>query len=70
MTVFHIVPTIANEPSGPSYSVVRLCEAQIDAAIGVTLAADLPTFSPPIRIRQDFKGTTHDNTRIKKNSRR
>lgn len=47
MTVFHIVPTNSNEPSGPSYSVVRLCEAQIDAAIGVTLAADLPTFSPP-----------------------
>ena len=45
MTDFHIVPTLSNEPSGPSYSVVRLCVSLIDAAIGVTLAADLPTFS-------------------------
>lgn len=47
MTVFHIVPTISNEPSGPTYSVDRLCESLIDTVIGVTLAADLPTFSCP-----------------------
>lgn len=29
MRVIHIVPAIAEEASGPSYSVVRLCESLI-----------------------------------------
>lgn len=39
MTVIHIVPAISNEASGPSYSVVRLCESLIDAGTAVTPAA-------------------------------
>jgi glycosyltransferase involved in cell wall biosynthesis len=35
----HIVPSIANEASGPSYSVTRLCRALIDNAVNVDLAA-------------------------------
>lgn len=37
--VAHVVPSIANEASGPSYSVVRLCESLIGAGQEVTLAA-------------------------------
>lgn len=39
MNVIHIVPAVSNEASGPSYSVMRLCESLIDAGTGVTLAA-------------------------------
>src|ERR1700722_6606136 len=50
MRVIHIVPAIAEEGSGPSYSVVRLCESLIEVGEDVTLAAmDLSAtrFSPP-----------------------
>ena len=49
MRVIHVVPAIAEEASGPSYSVVRLCESLISQGQEVTLAsldwAALP--SPP-----------------------
>ena len=53
MNVTHIIPAISNEASGPSYSVVRLCESLIDAGESVTLAAlDWePIDSPPACLR-------------------
>jgi glycosyltransferase involved in cell wall biosynthesis len=39
MKVVHVVPAITEEASGPSYSVVRLCESLIEAGGQVTLAA-------------------------------
>ena len=38
MRVIHTIPTIHNEAAGPSYSVMRLCEAEFQAGIDVTLA--------------------------------
>ncbi len=37
--VIHVVPAIAEEASGPSYSVVRLCQSLIEAGEDLTLAA-------------------------------
>jgi glycosyltransferase involved in cell wall biosynthesis len=39
MRVINVVPAISNEASGPSYSVVRLCESLIEVGTEVTLAA-------------------------------
>jgi glycosyltransferase involved in cell wall biosynthesis len=39
MRVIHIVPAVAEEASGPSYSVVRLCESLLDVGEDVTLAS-------------------------------
>lgn len=39
MRVIHVVPAISEEASGPSYSVVRLCQALIEAGEDLTLAA-------------------------------
>ena len=39
MRVIHTVPAIAEEASGPSYSVVRLCESLIESDQETTLAA-------------------------------
>lgn len=39
MRVIHVVPAITNEASGPSYSVVRLCESLMDRRQDVRLAA-------------------------------
>ncbi len=39
MRVIHVVPAITEEASGPSYSVVRLCESLIEAGEDLTLAA-------------------------------
>ncbi len=39
MRIIHTVPAITEEASGPSYSVVRLCESLIDQGQEVTLAA-------------------------------
>lgn len=39
LRVTHIVPAISNEASGPSYSVVRLCESFVADGQDVTLAA-------------------------------
>lgn len=49
MRVIHIVPSIAEEASGPSYSVVRLCASLIAQKLDVTLAALdwAPMSSPP-----------------------
>lgn len=49
MRVIHIVPAIAEEASGPSYSVTRLCEALIAQGLDTALAALdwAPTQSPP-----------------------
>lgn len=38
MRVIHVVPRISEEASGPSYSVVRLCESLIDAGTDTRLA--------------------------------
>jgi len=38
MRVIHVVPAIAEEASGPSYSVVRLCQSLIEAGEDLTLA--------------------------------
>jgi glycosyltransferase involved in cell wall biosynthesis len=38
MNVIHVVPSIANEASGPSYSVVRLCQSLISEGTEVSLA--------------------------------
>lgn len=49
MRVIHTVPAITEEASGPSYSVVRLCESLIAQGQDVTLAALdwVPMPSPP-----------------------
>ncbi len=39
MRVIHVVPAISEEVSGPTYSVVRLCESLIEAGEDLTLAA-------------------------------
>jgi glycosyltransferase involved in cell wall biosynthesis len=49
MRAIHIVPAIAEEASGPSYSVVCLCESLIETGQDVTLAALdwAPLANPP-----------------------
>lgn len=49
MKVVHVIPAISEEASGPSYSVVRLCESLIAQGHEVTLAALdwAPMASPP-----------------------
>jgi glycosyltransferase involved in cell wall biosynthesis len=39
MRVIHVVPSVDDEASGPSYSVVRLCESLIETGANVRLAA-------------------------------
>lgn len=39
MRVIHVVPAITEEASGPSYSVVRLCQSLIEVGEDLTLAA-------------------------------
>src|SRR5215510_5834695 len=39
MRVIHVVPAITEEASGPSYSVVRLCDSLIGTGVNVQLAA-------------------------------
>ena len=39
MRVIHVVPSVAEEASGPSYSVVRLCESLIETGADARLAA-------------------------------
>ncbi len=39
MKIIQVVPSIAEEASGPTYSVVRLCESLIEQGLQVTLAA-------------------------------
>lgn len=38
MRIIHVVPAISEEASGPSYTVVRLCESLIEQGLEVTLA--------------------------------
>ena len=49
MRIIHVVPAIAEEASGPTYSVVRLCESLISQGQELTLAALdwAPMPSPP-----------------------
>jgi glycosyltransferase involved in cell wall biosynthesis len=54
MRVIHVVPTISNEASGPSYSVPRLCEALIAEGADVQLAA---LAQPSTRIELPFVKT-------------
>ncbi len=53
MRVIHVVPAITEEASGPSYSVVRLCESLIGTGTDVRLAAldwaSMPVSSPYLR---------------------
>ncbi len=53
MNIIHVVPAITEEASGPSYSVVRLCESLIEAGDEVTLAAMdwAPIARPPACLR-------------------
>jgi glycosyltransferase involved in cell wall biosynthesis len=39
MKLTHVIPAIADEASGPSYSVTRLCQSLIDSGESVTLAS-------------------------------
>ncbi len=51
----HVVPAISNEASGPSYSVVRLCESLIAQGQAVTLAAlDLAPMPSPASYSQNL----------------
>lgn len=49
MRVIHVVPAITEEASGPSYSVVRLCESLIETGMDVQLAA-LDWSSAPVSL--------------------
>lgn len=49
MRVIHVVPAITEEASGPSYSVVRLCESLIGTGVDVRLAA-LDWSSAPVSL--------------------
>lgn len=53
MKIIHIVPSVADEASGPSYSVIRLCEALAELGHDVTLAAldPQPPDDPPACLR-------------------
>jgi len=53
VNIIHVVPAITEEASGPSYSVVRLCESLIEAGDEVTLAAMdwAPIARPPACLR-------------------
>jgi glycosyltransferase involved in cell wall biosynthesis len=51
----HVVPSISNEASGPSYSVVRLCQSLIAQGEDITLATlDHDAFSSPPRFLSTF----------------
>lgn len=54
MRAVHVITAISEEASGPSYSVVRLCESLIHAGISVELAAldQSPMASPPPFLRR------------------
>jgi len=54
MRVIHVVPAITEEASGPSYSVVRLCQSLIEVGDDLTLAAldwaPFPSMPPFIKV--------------------
>lgn len=55
MRIIHVVPAITDEASGPSYSVVRLCESLIENGQQVTLATlDWAPMSSPPRFLKTF----------------
>lgn len=55
MKAIHVVPGISKEASGPSYSVVRLCESLIENGQDVTLAAlDGATLPEPSNFLKTF----------------
>ncbi len=49
MRIIHSIPTLHNEAAGPSYSVVRLCDAELHIGADVTLATldSARVMSPP-----------------------
>jgi glycosyltransferase involved in cell wall biosynthesis len=52
----HVVPSISNEASGPSYSVVRLCQSLIAHGEDITLATlDVPTVTSPPPFLRTFR---------------
>ena len=61
MTIVHVVSSVTNESSGPSYSVVRLCESMIAAGGDVELAAmaDGPDRPAPAFLRRFPRGHPH-----------
>ena len=54
MRAIHVIPAVNEEASGPSYSVVRLCESLIGAGVNVQLAALEPA---PDRARLPYLET-------------
>jgi glycosyltransferase involved in cell wall biosynthesis len=55
MRMIHVVPTISEEASGPSYSVPRLCESLIATGVHVQLAAlERPSARPPLPYLKTF----------------
>jgi glycosyltransferase involved in cell wall biosynthesis len=55
MRLIHIVPAISEESTGPSYSVVRLCESLIAGGQDVTLGVlDWTPMASPPRFVKDF----------------
>jgi glycosyltransferase involved in cell wall biosynthesis len=55
MRVVHVIPSVAEEASGPSYSVVRLCESLLDTGVDVRMASLEPgTETPRPRFLKTF----------------
>jgi len=56
MRAVHVVPAVSSEASGPSYSVVRLCESLLQTGCVVTLAAlDLAPMAGPPAFLKTFR---------------
>lgn len=54
-SIIHTIPSIAEEASGPSYSVTRLCESLIQQEVKVTLAAlNCATMHSPLQFLKTF----------------
>jgi len=55
MRMIHVVPTLSEEASGPSYSVPRLCESLIASGVAVQLAAlQRPSARPSLPYLKTF----------------
>lgn len=55
MRIIHTIPSIAQEASGPTYSVVRLCQSLIEEGQAVTLAAlDWAPLPSPLSFLKTF----------------
>ena len=56
LRVINVIPSLADVSSGPSYSVLRLCESLREAGIELTVAAlDSPShWEMPVWVKGDF----------------